>query len=71
MDIALVNYFKCKFLQVEEGVELFEEIRFKMQEANSENQREKFQVNAFHFYFIFLGTRFFVNLALFLIFMIF
>lgn len=31
-------------LQVEEGVELFEETMAKMQEANSDNQREKFQV---------------------------
>lgn len=29
--------------QIDEGVELFEETMAKMQEANSENQREKFQ----------------------------
>lgn len=29
---------------MEEGVELFEETMAKMQEANSDNQREKFQV---------------------------
>lgn len=30
---------------MEEGVELFEETMAKMQEANSDNQREKFQVH--------------------------
>lgn len=30
-------------LQIDEGVELFEETMAKMQEANSDNQREKFQ----------------------------
>ncbi|VDD90697.1 unnamed protein product [Enterobius vermicularis] len=39
----LLNEIDKCFKKVEEGVELFEEIRFKMQEANSENQREKFQ----------------------------
>jgi hypothetical protein len=31
------------FLQVDEGVELFEEIMAKMSEANSDNQRDKLQ----------------------------
>jgi CCR4-NOT transcription complex subunit 3 len=35
-----VNY---SFLQVDEGVELFEEIMAKMSEANSDNQRDKLQ----------------------------
>lgn len=32
-------------------MELFEETMAKMQEANSDNQREKFQVNFFHSFF--------------------
>lgn len=38
----LAEMDKC-FKKIEEGVEIFEEIMAKMQEANSDNQREKFQ----------------------------
>ncbi|VBB33624.1 unnamed protein product, partial [Acanthocheilonema viteae] len=39
----LLNEIDKCFKKVEEGVELFEETMAKMQEANSDNQREKFQ----------------------------
>lgn len=39
----LLNEIDKCFKKIEEGVELFEETMAKMQEANSENQREKFQ----------------------------
>uniref|UniRef100_F1KUZ1 CCR4-NOT transcription complex subunit 3 n=1 Tax=Ascaris suum TaxID=6253 RepID=F1KUZ1_ASCSU len=39
----LLNEIDKCFKKIEEGVELFEETMSKMQEANSDNQREKFQ----------------------------
>lgn len=42
--------------KIDEGVELFEEIMMKVQEANSDNQREKYQVFEYFFmYIVFAG----------------
>jgi len=41
--VSVDPIFKLIFYKIEEGFEIFDDIMAKMTEANSDNQREKFQ----------------------------
>ena len=49
LDFEYIGYW----LQIDEGVELFEETMSKINEANSDNQREKLQVRISSFLSLF------------------